>query len=238
MPFSICPISPFTNGTDRLVGGLCDEEGWESIGDAPLIAAGDEQTMLEPDDIIDADEDSVVQAGKPLPEPMVPTPAQVAAHNLTHLPHRSWCPHCVRARRPNTQHRASPYSTQRTTPLLVADYCYIRDCEDKDLAAVFVARVYQAKALFELVCDKKGPDDNYVVTRLAQFIKDSGYSHIVFKSDQEASIKHCPRRHLEHHTDRGHATILAYSSSSPNLQPWASLSRTARLRMPYKDLKT
>ena len=55
MPFSICPISPFTNDTDRLVCGLCDEEGWESIGDAPLIAAGDEQTMIEPDDIIDAE---------------------------------------------------------------------------------------------------------------------------------------------------------------------------------------
>ena len=34
-------------------------------------------------------------------------------------------------------------------------------------------------------CDQKGADD-YVITRLAQFIRNSGYSHIVYKSDQEA----------------------------------------------------
>ena len=73
--------------------------------------------------------------------------------------------------------------------MLVADYCYIRDCEDKDLATVFVVRLYPTKALFAVVCDKNGPDDKYVVIRLAQFIKDSGYSHIVFKSNQEASIR-------------------------------------------------
>ena len=71
---------------------------------------------------------------------------------------------------------------------MVADYCYIRDSQDKELCTVLVGRLYPAKALFAVVRDQKGVDD-YVVTRLAQLIRNSGYSHIVCKSDQEASIR-------------------------------------------------
>ena len=142
----------------------------------------------EPRDIIDADDDSVVQPGQLLPEPHIPSAAQVAAHKLTHLPYRSWCEHCGRARRQNTPHRQRLPSSQRTTPLLAADYCFIRDSQDKDLCTVLVGRLYPAKALFAVVCDQKGADD-YVITRLAQFIRNSGYSHIVYKSDQEPSIR-------------------------------------------------
>eukprot|EP00971_Amphidinium_carterae_P209657 4159003-Amphidinium_carterae.1 len=35
---------------------------------------------------------------KPLAVPVRPSKAEVEAHNLTHLPYRSWCPHCVRAK--------------------------------------------------------------------------------------------------------------------------------------------
>ena len=142
----------------------------------------------EPKDIVDDDEDSAIQPGMPLPEPITPTAIQVAAHNLTHLPYRSWCSHCVRARRANSHHRSIPSSRQRTTPLLVADYCFVRDCQDKELATVLVGRLYPSKALFAVVCDQKGVD-NYVVTRLAHFIRDSGHSHIVYRSDQERSIR-------------------------------------------------
>ena len=142
----------------------------------------------EPKDIVDDDEDSAIQPGMPLPEPITPTAIQVAAHNLTHLPYRSWCSHCVRARRANSHHRSIPSSRQRTTPLLVADYCFVRDCQDKELATVLVGRLYPSKALFAVVCDQKGVD-NYVVTRLAHFIRDSGHNHIVYRSDQERSIR-------------------------------------------------
>ena len=31
-------------------------------------------------------------------DPRLPTEAEVDEHNLTHLPFRNWCPHCVRGR--------------------------------------------------------------------------------------------------------------------------------------------
>ena len=39
-----------------------------------------------------------------LPVPQKVTKAQRDEHNLTHMPYRSWCPYCVRARGRNQQH--------------------------------------------------------------------------------------------------------------------------------------
>ena len=36
--------------------------------------------------------------------PKAPTREECEAHRLTHYPYRSWCPHCVRAKRKNTPH--------------------------------------------------------------------------------------------------------------------------------------
>ena len=112
----------------------------------------------------------------------------MALHDLAHLPYRSWCPHCVRARRQCSQHRSKSASFQRKVPLLVADYAQIRDSHDEELATLLIGRIYPAKALFAVVCDQKGVDD-YVITRIAQFLRDSGYRHVVYKSDQERSIR-------------------------------------------------
>ena len=165
-----------------------DEDGFESIGKAPIEAHVDHAENLREDDIVDLDEDAVIQPAQPLPQPKVPTAAQVAAHNITHLPYRPWCPHCVAARRPNSHHRSSSSESQRDTPLLVADYCFIRDNNDDDCATVLVARLYPSRATLATMVDAKGPEAN-AVSRLAKFLRDSGYAKVVYKSDQEASIR-------------------------------------------------
>ena len=58
--------------------------------------------------------------------PILPTKAEVLEHFPLHLQYRSWCRHCVQARRPNTHHRSQPSTTHRAVPLLVADYCSMR----------------------------------------------------------------------------------------------------------------
>ena len=73
-------------------------------------------------------------------------------------------------------------------PLLVADYCFVRDFEDKDLAAVLVVKLLPSNMLLTTVVDAKGPVE-HAVARLAQFIKETGYSHIACRSDQEASLR-------------------------------------------------
>ena len=138
--------------------------------------------------MIDADDDEAVQVARPLPAPMTPSKAQREAHECTHQPYRSWCPHCVAARRSNSQHRRSS-SLQRPLPLLVANYCQLKNTDDgiEDIT-VLVARLYPARALLATVVDAKGPDGN-AVARVANFIRDSGYSRMVYRTDHEASIR-------------------------------------------------
>ena len=50
-----------------------------------MIAASEDIVSGEPKDMIDADDVSVVQPGQPMPEPHIPSAAQVAANNLTRL---------------------------------------------------------------------------------------------------------------------------------------------------------
>lgn len=137
--------------------------------------------------MIDADDDETVQVARPLPAPTTPSNAQREAHECTHLPYRSWCPHCVAARKSNSHHRRSS-SSQCTLPLLVADYCQLKDTDDGvEGITALVARIYPARALLATVVDAKGPEDN-AVARVANLIRDSGYSWMVYRTDQEASI--------------------------------------------------
>ena len=173
-----------------MICGVCedDDDGWETIGESEVLAADDELKDGEPKDLVDADGDCDIQPGVPLPEPRQPTTMERRIRDLTHLPYRPWCRWCVQARRPNSHHRSHGSAPQRSVPLLVADYCYMRDVLDEELATVLVARLYPAKAIAAVVCDNKGIDE-HAICRIAQFIKESGYSKVVYKSDQERAIR-------------------------------------------------
>ena len=141
-----------------------------------------------PDDIIDVDDEMVCQPCEPMIEPKVPTAAEIMAHNITHLPYRSWCPHCVAARRPNSHHARSKTEDRKASPLLVADYCFMKDNEDEDIVTVLVVRLYPAKAILATVCPSKGIDD-HVIARVTKFISDSGYLKLIYRSDQEPALR-------------------------------------------------
>ena len=182
----LCPVRP--HNLDDFLCAIChdEDEGVANLNEGPFSAHVDSAEKLPEGDIMDVEDDIVVQAAAALPQPKVPSAAEVAAHCLTHLPYRSWCPHCVASRRPNTKHRSSSES-QRADPLLVADYCFVRDTDDSECVTVLVARLYPSRAMLATVVDTKGPDAT-AVARLARFIRDTGYSKVIYKSDQEKSI--------------------------------------------------
>ena len=139
---ALTPVSPFIPQPYSFLCPLREEEediGWQSIEDAPIDVDAGEDIPKVPDDIVD--ESEVVQRVECIPCPPVPSPAEVARHNLTHLPYRAWCKHCLAARRQNSQHRSKTPSSQRTCPLLCADYAQVRDCQDQELATLLVGRL-------------------------------------------------------------------------------------------------
>ena len=66
---------------------------------------------------------------------------------------------------------------------MVADYCFVRDNEDKKLAKVLVVKMEPSNLLLCTVVDEKGVDEP-TVRRLAQFIKECGYGHLAYRSDR------------------------------------------------------
>ena len=119
---------------------------------------------------------------------------QVEKHRVTHLPYRSWCPHCLAARRPNSRHLSSTSQSGRTVHIFVADYCFTRKPEEELLTGL-VGKLYPNHAIFASICDAKGPDDS-VVDRLAEFFRNTGIPKLVYKQDQEPAIRNAIERAL------------------------------------------
>ena len=67
---------------------------------APREPPGDDEGSVAQEvgaeDGLDAEEEA--QQPRGFRDPGMPTPAQVAEHNLTHIPTRPWCTHCVRGK--------------------------------------------------------------------------------------------------------------------------------------------
>ena len=60
------------------------------------------------------------------PIPCTPSLKEVLEHRITHLPFRSWCPHCVRGKGRNDRHtRSGQKGIDLGVPKLVSDYFYI-----------------------------------------------------------------------------------------------------------------
>ena len=209
-----------------------EDDGWEAIQDSHIEPVSWDEGGAENVDIDDIDDDVVVQQAIPLPAPLQPSKAHQEAHNLTHWPYRSWCPHCVAARRPNSQHRRNTSSAERTVPLMVADYCFVRDNEDKTLAKVLVVNMEPSDLLLCTVVDEKGVDEPTIL-RLAQFIKESGYSHLAYRSNTFfCPSELCLRLPSLEQLDTVKSRLYL------RLALWVNPNRTERQRLPSRSSRT
>ena len=77
----------------------------------------------DPSEEQDQGESEEARAMRAPPIPSTPSREKVRQHRLTHRPFRSWCPHCVRGKGRNDQHRKSPQKDEpMDVPKIVADY--------------------------------------------------------------------------------------------------------------------
>ena len=69
-----------------------------------------ESRVVEPDERVggEVEADELIEESVPrrkVPDPKLPSPEEVAAHNIDHYPYRSWCDHCVRGQAVNEPHK-------------------------------------------------------------------------------------------------------------------------------------
>ncbi len=70
--------------------------------------------------------EELLQEGKPikiLRGPVKPTKLEIEEHEHSHIPFRSWCPHCVRGRGQSSPHLSKPEGSEeeQRVPTVVMD---------------------------------------------------------------------------------------------------------------------
>ena len=169
---------------------ILEADGWDRIEDADVLPDPESKSPMhleDTDDEIDIEDGRATQLPRGLPAPAMPSKEEKDRHELTHINYRSWCPHCVFGRRNNTAHRSAS-SGKRNLPLFCADYCFIRDIDDPENLTCMVGRMYPSKAIFATACDQKGADDE-AVSRLTSFLRETGIHKMIYKTDQESSLR-------------------------------------------------
>ena len=188
-------------GAEEVQGGGGEEQdaawdhGWDELAEAELAFDPDDPicgVVADDDDVIVASDGREFQMARAASSPKAPSKEIQARHNLTHLPYAPWCPWCVMGRRANSPHFRSSGS-DRSLPLFVADYAFVRNREDEVTCKLLVGKLYPSRKVLACVVDSKGVVDPYGVNRVAAFFRESGLTHFeaqswVVKSDQETSI--------------------------------------------------
>ena len=166
--------------TDQDGKSYVDRWGTDDNPDAGFIWTG--LTLFQtsdciPDTIVEQEtHDKAARDAKALPRPNEPTEQQRATDNLTHLPYRSWCEHCV------GRENHSKRQTDRQ-PLIQVDYCFVNTGPDVGQRAVLTADV-QTGLSTAVVVPNKGRQ-SYSVAELKKFIYETGRTYGIFQYDKE-----------------------------------------------------
>ena len=105
-PGFISPLNDGLSGCDRGRGLLCssgeidDDENKEKSAEVEIPESSDVEDPVEP---VVGEE---VRHNRLAHHPWRPTKKEIAEHNVTHCPSKSWCRHCVRGRAVGSPHLA------------------------------------------------------------------------------------------------------------------------------------
>lgn len=170
-------------GSDSRAAGSKD-------GNATSIESNPQQDNIEPDEedfeCIPCEFGGYVE---PRRHPGDPTEAEIAEHNMTHCPFRSWCPVCVEAQGKEDPHyRATKEDILNEAPVISMDYKELSEySEGRAKVTTVVCRDKWTKSVASHVVKAKGSIE--CAKKLVEFLDPFGYNDITLKSDNESAIK-------------------------------------------------
>ena len=104
---------------------------------------------------------------KQVADPKLPGEDEVRAHELTHLPYRSWCAHCIRGKGKALDHRRQ--QKKHDMKEVHVDYCFMGSAEDQKTKCIIVAKDPESKYLMSSVVPMKGGSHEFPARRLCAF---------------------------------------------------------------------
>ena len=143
------------------------------------------------EELSDMDEEADRGMRKParMQDPKKPTEEDRAEHNVTHLPFRNWCRHCIAGRGKEAAHRRRAQGSG-DLPEIHFDFAFMGDEADAgNTVTMLVARTRSDRMTLATAVPRKSAGD-FVVKRVMAFFREIGIekSDLIFKSDQEPAI--------------------------------------------------
>ena len=126
---------------------------------------------------------------RPARDPGAPTQRMIDEHAATHLPFRSWCPHCVSGRKDGLPHRSLGEADVPGVPEIHMDYGFIRRQDEVSTRTILVLKDRLSRAIQSLVVSNKGVEDASTVDRVVECIRRFGASgRFILKVDNEEAL--------------------------------------------------
>ena len=121
-------------------------------------------------------------------DPRLPSGEARREHELTHIPFRSWCRHCVRGRGKEEMCRKGD-GREVEIPELHFDYMFMGEEEGGKTLAVLVGKERTTKATFSTVVPRKSTGE-WIVKRIGAWMREIGvqFTDISVKSDNEPAL--------------------------------------------------
>ena len=187
-------------------------ESTNSLDVCPVVEDEmDEEIMDDKEE--QSEESRAVRVGQE--KSVTPTLAQREEHERTHIPHRSWCRHCVAAPASNPAHRGRKFTKavedDKDVKQVSYDYCIMRDQWGMDSETILASKDGATRMVSAHVVPLKGAVLDWVTQQSARDLERLGhYGQVTLKSDQEATIVGVLREIADLRGSRG--TLLEHSS--------------------------
>ena len=141
--------------------------------------------------------------------PKEPSTEERRAHELAHLPARSWCETCVKSSGLEDPHRRRRGG--RDLPELQVDYMFMGRRGEKELICALHAIDTEFLARTVIRADK-GPID-FVIRGILEFLGEIGRKRIVIRSDNEQAVKALVQAVALHREDEAVIEEISVKSS-------------------------
>ena len=136
----------------------------------------------------DGDNPEEARPARPARFPVLPTAAERAEHEATHLPFRSWCWFCVCGRRDNQPHTRILHESEAQEVSL--DYCFIRRRSEEQTSTILLLKDRASRAIRCWALRHKGVEESEPAELAAAGIAELGYRGRVWvKCDNEPALR-------------------------------------------------
>ena len=123
-----------------------------------------------------------------LKTPVMPSKEDVQSHFATHLPYRSWCRICIKAKLKEDGHfRVKVEKKQEGLPIISLDYQDMNE-DSKAKQKVIIGKDELTGATFGHYILCKGLGDEWVSKQIVKDIQEFGHGDIILKTDGEPAI--------------------------------------------------